>query len=401
MSIAEASPVPEAQDIRALGSSETPRPAISEARRIVVKLGTRVLTDKDGYLASARVGALVATAAAIRQSGREVMLVSSGALALGCKVLGYEIPPNRPDLRRACAAVGQTQLTALYEHRLSLHGLVGAQVLVSESDFDDRDRNLKLRRTLDALLQRGVVPIVNENDAIAAADLPSVDGTHRPVFGENDRLAALVSSAVKADLLVLLTNVSGVFDANPLENPEAKLLTTIEDSSVLSACTGAGSLVSRGGMRCKVEAALIASSGGCHAVIASGVDPGVFSHLMAGEDVGTWFPAQGNLDSRDRWIAYSTAIRGVLHLDAGAVRALRERNASLLAKGLVAVDGEFGPGDVVELRGPGRELVGRGLIRFSAAGVDRWRQGKAPAEAAGQSTLIRRNFIVLAPEGEH
>ena len=401
MSTATLATAQEAQDIQASSTPETARPAVSGARRIVVKLGTRVLTDKEGYLASSRVGALVATAAAIRQSGREVILVSSGALALGCKILGYEVPPNRPDLRRACAAVGQTQLTSLYEHRLSLHGLVGAQVLVSESDFDDRDRNLKLRRTLDALLQRGVVPILNENDAVAAADLPSVDGTHRPVFGENDRLAALVSSAVKADLLVLLTNVAGVFDAHPSKAPEAKLLHTIEDSSVLAACTGSGSLVSRGGMRSKVEAALIASSGGCHAVIASGTAGGAFSHLMAGEEIGTWFPAQGNLDTRDRWIAYSTAIRGVLHLDAGAVAALRQRNASLLAKGLVAVDGDFGPGDVVELRGPGRELVGRGLIRFSATAVDRWRQGKPPAEVAGQGTLIRRNFIVLAPEGEH
>ncbi|MCB1036309.1 MAG: glutamate 5-kinase, partial [Acidobacteria bacterium] len=342
------------------GKAESARPEVAAARRIVVKLRSRVLTDEHGFLASSRVSALLATAAAIRQSGREVVLVSSGALALGCKVLGYEVPPNRPDLRRACAAVGQTQLTALYEHRLSLHGLVCAQVLVSESDFDDRGRNLKLRRTLDALLQRGVVPILNENDAVAAAALPSVDGTHRPVFGENDRMAALLAGALKADLLVLLTNVAGVYDKNPATVPEARLLTTIRDSKILTACAGGGSLVSRGGMRSKVEAALIVSSGGCHAVIASGIDAGAFSHLLAGEEVGTWFPARGDLDAMDRWIAYSTATRGVLHLDAGAVDALRRRNASLLAKGLVAVDGDFGPGDVVELRGPNKQLIGRG-----------------------------------------
>lgn len=378
----------------------TARLPVATARRIVVKLGTRVLTDEQGYLAGDRVGSLVATAAAIRQSGREVVLVSSGALGLGCRVLGYELPPHRPDLRRACAAVGQTQLTALYEHRMSLHGLVCAQVLVHESDFDDRERNLKLRRTLDALLQRGVVPILNENDAVAAAPVPSFGGSHRPVFGENDRLAALVAGALQADLLVLLTDVAGVYDAHPETVPEAKLLDTIQDSSVLAACYGKGSLSSRGGMRSKVEAALIASSGGCHAVIASGTQAGAFSHLLAGDQVGTFFPAQGKLDAMNGWIAYSTATRGALHLDAGAVEALRRRSASLLAKGVTAVEGEFNPGDVVELRGPDEDLVGRGLIRYSAPAVDRWRRGHPPEEAAGQSTLIRRNFIVLAPEEE-
>ncbi len=369
------------------------RPPVAAAKRVVIKLGTRVLTADDGHLASNRVSALVATAAAARKAGREVVLVSSGALGLGCKILGYEAPPTRPERRRACAAVGQAQLMSLYEHRFGLNGLVCAQVLVGEGDFDDRTRNLHLRETLGALLHQGVVPILNENDAVVAAQVPSHAGERRPVFGENDRMATLVAGALKADLLVLLTNVPGVYDADPTKNPGARLVTLVEDERDLAGCVaGSGSAVSRGGMRSKIEAARIAARSGCHAVIASGLEPGGLSHLLAGEEIGTWFPPQGALDGMRQWIAYSTASRGTLHLDHGAVAALTQRGASLLAKGVSAIEGQFQAGDVVELKGPDGKLVGRARIRFDHERVERWRQGEPQAE---KGPLIRRSFIAF------
>jgi len=366
-----------------------------------------VITDADGYLASSRLSALVATAVAARQAGREVVLVSSGALGLGCRILGFDEAPTRREQRRACAAVGQTQLVSLYEHRFGLHGIICGQVLVGQGEFDNRERHLKLRRTLDALLQSGIVPILNENDAVGGEQIPSFGSqqdeissstgsnntvSSNRVFGENDRLAALVAGSLKADLLVLLTDVAGVYDQNPKTHPDARLLPIIIERPDLSEAL-AGSTLSRGGMSSKVEAAFIAANSGCQAVIASGRDSGTLSHILAGEEMGSWFPAQGNLDALSRWIAFSTACRGALHLDQGAVHALKAGRASLLTAGVVNAIGDFRAGDVVELRDPAGGLVGRAQIRYPAPEVRRWIYGH-PQEA-GPKPLIRRTFIVL------
>ncbi|MCH9649158.1 MAG: glutamate 5-kinase [Deltaproteobacteria bacterium] len=376
------------------------RPFVASARRIVVKLGTRVLTNPDGSLATTHIGSLVATTAAMSRSGKEVVLVSSGALGLGYRMLGLDSPPTRQHLRRACAAVGQARLMSLYQHSFALQGLICAQVLVSESAFDDRGRNLELRKTLDNLLRSGVIPILNENDAVAGQTLTSVTGETRPVFGDNDRLAALVCSAMEADLLLLLTDVPGVFDKDPTRNPDARLLPCLYGGEDLAGCTGPApnenGVASRGGMRTKVQAAMISADSGSQAIIASGKDPGTLSHVLAGEALGTWFPPRGRLQARHRWIAFATAPRGVLHLDDGAVDALRSRGASLLAAGVTAVEGQFEGGDVVELRGPDGDLVGRAMIPKSRDQVELWRRGGAPHSGAATGALIRRNFIVLA-----
>lgn len=365
-----------------------PRPPVAEARRIVLKLGTRVLTRAGGDLHRPRIAALTATVAALIRSGREVVLVSSGAVGHGRRVLGLDKPIFNPRLRQACAAVGQARLMDAYQRGFRPFGLSSAQLLLAQQDFDVRQRTLDLRETLATLLRQGVVPVLNENDALAALGAPA----GFPVFPDNDRLAALVASECAADLLVLLTDVAGVFDRDPRRHPEARLLPQIESLDELPECrvapqNGAG----RGGMRSKTEAAAMAVRGGCQVVIASGEDPGSFASIVAGEVVGTWLPARGRLAARHRWIAFASVPRGVLHLDAGAVEALRHRGASLLAAGVTRVEGEFGPGDLVELRAPGGALVGRALAKHGAAETRLIRE--RPRDRT--SALIRRASIVL------
>jgi glutamate 5-kinase len=287
-------------------------------------------------------------------------------------------------------------LIALYQRLFAQHGMACGQVLVAQQDLHRRGRAVRLVRTLDLLLRGGVIPILNENDATGGDEpLPSVHGPSS-VFSDNDRLAALIAGALGAQLLVFLTDVDGLYDREPRGGGGAALLTRIDHPAQLPPLARApGSGLGRGGMRSKVEAALIASRGGCGAVIASGHAPGAFSRLVAGEAVGTWFPAGGRLAARERWIAFAAAPRGVLHLDAGAVRALVAGTASLLAAGVVALEGTFLAGEVVELRGPDGRLVGRALSRL---GAEETRQGLAAPRPRGRSgTLVRHADLVLEP----
>ena len=365
------------------------RPAVAAAQRVVLKLGTRVLTNDGGRIALARLAGIVETAAELRTAGREVLIVSSGAVALGRDVLGLAVTPSQLEARRACAAVGQTRLMGLWQDAFAHFGLTCGQVLLTSQDFDDRARYLALRSTLRSLLARGVVPILNENDAVAAGE------RHAGVFGDNDRLSALVAAKLDADLLVLLTDVEGVYDRNPRCHDDARLVPQVESAEFDVDVAGRGSGVGRGGMQSKVEAAQIAARGGCQAVVASGRAADHLARVLAGEEVGTWFPARGVLAARRRWIAFAAAARGALHLDAGAVEALRHRGASLLSAGVVKMEGEFRAGDVVELRGPDGATIGRGCIPWSAADVRAWRAG-APRPGAGTGQcLIRRHQFVL------
>ena len=372
------------------------RPEPAAAARLVIKLGTRVLMDDDGRLVPERLRETLDVAASLRRAGREVILVSSGAVGLGRHLLGLSEPPTGADLRRACAAVGQSKLVGLYQQGFAEHGLTCAQVLLTEEDFDHRRRYLDLRATLDRLLAAGVVPVLNENDAVSHGTMPRIAG--RTVFSDNDRLAALVAAKCHADLLVLLTDVRGVFDRNPKLCPDARLLDRIDDpGAVLHGIDDVpGSTMSRGGMGSKVAAARIAARGGCHVIIASGHVSGTLRRCVEGRSEGTWFPALGSLPARRQWIAYAAATKGVLHLDAGAVRALTEGRASLLPVGVRQVEGEFHRGDVVELRGPTGELVGRGLMSWDADQARLWCLGSPPSDPARQANcLLRRTHVVL------
>lgn len=385
-----------AVDVQPESQSRPARPEVAAARRIVLKLGTRVLTHADGSLALTRLFAVVEACAGLRRAGKEVLLVSSGAVGLGRDALGLERIPDELSERQACAAVGQTRLMGLYDSGFARLGLVCGQVLLSQGDFDDRLRYLNLRGTLTALLRRGVVPVINENDAVSTDELAFVEGERRRIFGDNDRLSALVAVKLDADLLVLLTDVAGVYDRDPRDNGDAELLTRVDDPDKLGAVPSSpGSEVGRGGMRSKVEAGTVASRGGCQAVIASGMDLTVLPRVLAGDELGTWFPARAGLDARRRWIAFAVAPRGTLHLDGGAVDAVRHRGASLLAAGVARVEGEFKRGDVVELRGPGDDLVGRGIVYCDAADTRAWCGGQPPAGVRNHHALVHRDHMTL------
>lgn len=375
------------------------RPALAQADRIVLKLGTRVLTHDDGRIALSRLYGVVEAAVDLLAQDKDVLIVSSGAVGLGREALGFEVTPDDLEERQACAAVGQGRLMGLYDAGFGRLGKLCAQVLLTQGDFDDRVRYLNLRSTLETLLRRGVVPVINENDAVSTEELALVSGERRRIFGDNDSLSALVASELDADLLMLLTDVEGVFDRNPHEHPDARLLSRVEDpESLLPVAGGSSSGVGRGGMRSKVEAAAVATRAGCDVVIVSGRKPGALQAALTGEEVGTWFPArEGGLDAHRRWIAFAVASRGTLHLDAGAVQAIRHRGASLLAAGVREIEGRFRRGDVVELRDPEGRLVGRGRMHWDVETTRRWCQGHPPDEAKNRDALIHRRHLALDP----
>ncbi len=258
---------------------------------------------------------------------------------------------------------------------------------------------MRLGAALTALLRRQVVPVVNENDAVAGERQRALAAGGPLTFGDNDRLAALLAGVTDADLLVLLTDVAGVFDRDPRQDSAAALLDRIDDSTSLPRLEDrAGSTVGRGGMASKVAAALIASRGGCQAVIADGRHPGALSHRLAGEVVGTWFPAGDAIGSRRRWIAWAAAPRGALILDRGAVGALRGGRASLLAAGVTAARGRFSAGDVVELHDPDGIAIGRAYVRHGADAVRRLQAAARRQPLERSTTLVRREDIAMAIE---
>jgi glutamate 5-kinase len=371
------------------------RPDVASARRVVVKVGTRVLTHDDGSIALGRLFGIIEAIAAIHRN-REVLLVSSGAVGLGRAALGIA-PTQDLAVRQACAAVGQTRLMGLYETGFGRLGVNVGQVLLTEGDFDDHTRYLNLRSALLALLERRVIPVINENDVVSVAELAFLGGADdRPVFGDNDRLSALVAAKLDADLLILLTDVDGVYDRDPRICLEAVLLRTASPE-MRAAAGGSLSGGGRGGMKSKVEAARIASRAGCAAVIASGRILTTLEQVVAGEEVGTLFPAATGLPARQRWLAWAAAPRGALHLAAAAVQSLFDDNGSLLAPGVVLVEGEFGRGDVVELRAPDGAVIGRGIISCDAETTRRWCAGEKPISASQHDALVHRDHLVLEP----
>ena len=369
------------------------RPPVRDARRVVVKVGTRVLTGPAGKIALSRLFDVVEALAEARAAGREVLLVTSGAVGLGREALGLAEAPSELSDRQACAAIGQSRLMGLYQEGFARLGLLCAQVLLSDDDFAARERYLNLRGALTNLLERGVVPVINENDVIATAEL-ALDPDRR-VFGDNDGLSAQVAVKLGAELLVLLTDVPGVFARDPRMDPDAPLVARIDDPERLDVETGKTTGTGRGGMRSKVRAAAMAARSGCHAVIGTGLVHGNLGRILAGEEIGTWFPMTGTLPARARWIAFATKPAGRLHLDAGAERAVRERGASLLASGVTEVEGEFDRGDVVELVGPAGQVLGRGIVQVDAAAARAWREGHAPEATKNRDALVHRDDLVL------
>jgi glutamate 5-kinase len=337
------------------------REFLKNAMRIVVKLGTGILTDSRRQPDLAQMEQLVGQIAGQRKAGREIVLVSSGAVGAGMGVLGYEKRPGELAELQACAAVGQSRLMATYERLFGAFGLAVAQVLLTHDDLEHHERHLNARNTLVTLLNRGVVPIINENDAVSITELK---------FGDNDKLSALVASLLPADLLVILTTVDGVIEN--FSNANSKTISVIEriDPAVEKIAGGTDSATAVGGMKSKIEAAKIVVRSGIPLVIASGRRKQTLARIVAGEDEGTLFVAHPNkLQGRKRWIAFFHHPKGALFVDEGAKKALREGGKSLLPPGVARCEGDFDAGEVVRICDLDGTEFARGIAKFSAADV--------------------------------
>ena len=335
----------------------SPRRAVPAARRVVVKVGSSSLTTAQGGIDPARVSALVDVLADLRGRGAEVVLVSSGAIAAGLAPLRLQRRPRDLATQQAAASVGQGLLVHRYTEELARHDVVAAQVLLTLEDVTRRSHHQNARRTLAKLLELGVLPIVNENDTVATTEIR---------FGDNDRLAALVAHLVHADLLVLLSDVDGLYTGRPTD-PTSSLLTDIRGEADLDGVrigsTGSAG-VGTGGMYTKVEAARIATEAGIPVVLTSAAKAGA---VLAGEQVGTMFhPTGRRRPTRQLWLAHATEGKGRVVLDDGAVRAVTERRASLLPAGITRVQGTFVAGDPVDLVAEDGTVVGRGLVNYDA-----------------------------------
>ena len=335
--------------------------ALRTARRIVVKVGSSLVTDEGRGLDEAAIGQWCRQLAALAHDGRELVMVSSGAIAEGMKRLGWPKRPSEINELQAAAAVGQMGLAQIYETKLREQGLRSAQVLLTHADLSNRERYLNARSTLLTLLQHGVLPVINENDTVVNDEIK---------VGDNDTLGALVANLVEADLLVILTDQKGLFDSDPRQNPQARLVQEARagDPALEAMAGGAGSAIGKGGMLTKVIAARRAAGSGASCVIAWGREPDVLLRLIAGERIGTLLVApEAKQQARKQWMMDHLQLRGALDVDAGAAAKLRAEGKSLLPIGMTAVQGDFSRGEVVAIRdGAGHEIA-RGLANYSSA----------------------------------
>jgi glutamate 5-kinase len=367
---------------------------IRDARRLVVKVGSALVTNEGRGLDPVAISVWGAQLAQLRALGKEVVMVSSGAIAEGIKRLGWTRRPSEIHELQAAAAVGQMGLAQVYESCFRAHGLQTAQVLLTHEDLADRTRYLNARSTLLTLLRLGVVPIINENDTVVTDEIK---------VGDNDTLGALVTNLIDADALVILTDQQGLYTADPRRDPDARLLPSViaGDPALEGMAGGAGSSIGKGGMITKVLAAKRAAHGGASTVVCSGREADVLVRLAAGERVGTEFVAQTpRLAARKQWLADHLQLRGAVRVDAGAGRALRDDGKSLLAIGVVEVVGDFERGEAVAvLDAQGRELA-RGLINYGASDARRIaRRPSSEIESVlgfvEEPELIHRDNMVL------
>ncbi|MBI3140265.1 MAG: glutamate 5-kinase [Rhodocyclales bacterium] len=369
------------------------RQRISQARRLVVKVGSALVTNNGAGLALDHLAEWARQIAQLRETGREVLLVSSGAIAAGMQRLGWTARPHAMNELQAAAAVGQMGLAQAYETCFSQYGLKSAQILLTHEDLADRLRYLNARSTLLTLLALGVVPIINENDTVVTDEIK---------FGDNDTLGALVANLVEADALVILTDQQGLHTADPRRDPAAALVREhrADDPVLAGMAGGAGSGIAKGGMLTKVRAAQRAARSGAHTLIASGREPEVLLRLARGEPLGTLlFAAATPLAARKQWLADHLQLAGSLILDAGAVKALSS-GKSLLPVGVVAVEGEFERGAAVACRTADGREVARGLVNYSASEARRIvRRASHEIEAilgyVDEPEMIHRNNMVL------
>jgi glutamate 5-kinase len=342
------------------------REQLRRSQRCVIKVGTRVLTGEDGRIDQALIKGLASQCAEAISAKRSLVIVSSGAIALGVRQLGLQTRPKRMDALQACAAAGQGHLIRLWSEAFAPHGRMVAQILLTREDLENRQRFLNARRCMSELQSRGAIPVINENDTVAIEEI---------AFGDNDSLAAQVANLVNADLMVMLSVAPGLLDGKRRIS-----LVGPEDRSAERFIRAEKSRGGTGGMETKLKAARSAASRGTGTVIADGKQPDILRHILSGDDVGTFFaPMHQGLTSRAHWIAQTLRPKGTIVVDRGAATALIERNRSLLPSGVVSVSGDFSQGDPVELAHPGIGVFARGLSTYSAAELESIR-GKRSSE---------------------
>lgn len=366
----------------------------ARSQRIVVKVGTSLLTTPQGTLNGEQLAFLVTDLAFLKETGRQVLLVSSGAIGAGVGKLGWQGRPRTLPEKQAAAAVGQGLLMQAYEQLFTAQGLVVAQILLTRGDFADRQRYLNARNTLLTLLRYGVVPVINENDTVAVEEIR---------FGDNDTLAALVATLVEADLVLLLTDTEGLYTGEPGKDPEAVLIPVVREiDPVLEQLAGeAGSPLSTGGMKTKLAAAKITMSSGIPLVVAGGRGENALRRLWEGKGKGTLFlPQTPGFQARKCWIAFGSLLQGKLYVDAGAAEAILKTGGSLLPSGIKSLSGDFEAGSVVSVIDPEGQEIARGIVNYSAAEIERIKGKKARDMAAilgqvGFDEVIHRDNLAV------
>jgi glutamate 5-kinase len=368
---------------------------LKNVKRVVIKIGSQVLTDAEGSLDLACIAQICDDIAALRQKGLQVIVVSSGAIAAGRSELGLKEKPKTIPQKQAAAAIGQTRLMQTYEKGFAPHGLKPAQVLLTSEDLASRDRFLNARATLDTLLGYGIVPVINENDTVVVDEIK---------FGDNDNLSALVTNVAEAQLLVILTDVEGFYNADPRKDPGARLIPLVKGITreVERLAGGSGSSFGTGGMATKVAAAKKAGKNGVPTIMVPGKQEGVIAAALSGEDVGTMFlPNSDGLTRRKHWIAYTLKPTGRIVVDEGAREVLLKKGKSLLPSGVVRVEGRFERGACVRVCGPDEVEIARGLSDYSSVEISRL-AGRKSREIEtilgyryGDVVIHRDNLVVL------
>ena len=344
------------------------RKNIKDAKRIVFKLGTSTLTNKDGNIALSRIYSFIESISDLKKDGKEIIIVTSGAVGMGAKFLANTEKFDPISVKQACAAVGQGKLMHFYEEALEKFNITTAQILLTADDFTNRKKYLSLRNTLNTLLELGVIPIINENDTVSTKELECYkENDVKVCFSDNDKLSALVTSKLDADLLVILSDIDGLYDDDPRINENAKIISIIKElTPEIEALGFEASKGGRGGMKTKLEAAKVVMHSGGMTLIANGKEVGIINKIFKGEEVGTLFLPVENLSGRKKWIAYATNINSHIKVNEYAEKALIENKSSLMPIGIIEIINSFKKGEVIGILDKNGKEFAKGMTNYSS-----------------------------------
>ena len=340
---------------------------LSDVKRIIFKFGTNVLRNEFGEISLSRIYSFIEDISKLYKAGKEIIIVTSGAVGLGAKKVGVNSNESI-SIKQACAAIGQGQLISIYENGFASYKINTAQILLTEDDFNDRVRYLSLSNVLETLLKLKVIPVINQNDTVSVRELENVKDGMSVCFSDNDKLSALLASKIEADLLVILSDIDGLYTGNPKENPNAELISVVEEITPEMESFASGTLEGsggRGGMKTKLEAAKVVTRSGCKMIIANGKTPSIISKIFK-ENKGTLFLPTETLAGKRRWIAYATNVIGKVFVNDGAKKAILEKEASLLPIGVTEINNDFQKGDVVSIIDSEGKEFARGIANYGS-----------------------------------